>query len=218
VIDRDIEKAYATFIADNAQKISDAARQAEDFAQKLVKAEARLSHMILKSPISGTVQASAVTTVGQVVTSGEEMMRIVPENTVLEIECYLPNKDIGFVKEGQEAVIKIESFPFTRYGTIAAKVIRVAHDAIPEPDANQTESNGAKPTKSTTEGGGQRTQNLVFPVTLRPERAIIDIDGTEVPLTPGMAATVEIRTGSRRILEYMFSPLTQVASEAMKER
>jgi len=218
VIDRDIEKAYATFISENAQKASDAARQSEDFAQKLAKADARIDHMILRSPISGIVQASTITTVGQVVTSGEEIMRIVPENAALEIECYLPNKDIGFVKEGQEAVIKIDSFPFTRYGTIKAQVIRVAHDAIPEPDANQTESNGAKPSKSTTAGGGQRMQNLVFPVTLRPERSDIDIDGTRIGFSPGMAVSVEIRTGSRRILEYIFSPLTQTASEAMKER
>lgn len=218
VIARDIEKAYATFISENAQKTSEAERQAEDFAQKLIKADARIANMTLKSPINGTIQASAITTVGQVVTSGEELMRIVPEDTELEIECYLPNKDIGFVKEGQEAIIKIESFPFTRYGTITARVIRVAHDAIPEPDADQTESNPAKSTKSTTAGGGERTQNLVFPVTLRPVQTHIDVDGTNVPFSPGMATTVEIRTGSRRILEYMFSPLTQIADEAMKER
>ena len=105
---RDIEKAYETFISENAQKLAEADRQADDYAQKLAKAAAKLDYMTLRAPLSGTIQASSVTTVGQVLTSGEEIMRIVPEDAVLEIECYLPNQDIGFVKEGQDAVVKIE--------------------------------------------------------------------------------------------------------------
>ncbi len=218
VIARDTEKAYETFISENAQKLAEAERQADDYAQKLAKSLAKLEHMTLRAPLSGTIQASSVTTVGQVLTSGEEIMRIVPEDAALEIECYLPNQDIGFVKEGQDAVVKIESFPFTRYGTINARVTRVARDAVPQPEAEQTEQNSAKPTKSTYSGAAQRTQNLVFPVTLKPETTLIGIDGTNIPLQAGMATTVEIRTGSRRILEYIFSPLVQIGSEALRER
>jgi hemolysin D len=219
VIARDTEKASETFISENAQKLAEADRQADDYAQKLAKAAAKLDHMTLRAPLSGTIQASSVTTVGQVLTSGEEIMRVVPEDAVLEIECYLPNQDIGFVKEGQEAVVKIESFPFTRYGTVNARVSRVARDAIPQPEAEQTETNSnQKQARSTQSGVAQRTQNLVFPVTLKPETTLIGIDGTNVPLQAGMATTVEIRTGSRRILEYIFSPLVQIGSEAMKER
>jgi hemolysin D len=218
VIARDTEKAYETFMSDNAQKLAEAERQADDYAQKLVKSAAKLDHMTLRAPIDGTIQASSVTTVGQVVTSGEEIMRLVPEDAALEIECYLPNQDIGFVKEGQEAVVKIESFPFTRYGTINARVTRVARDAIPQPEAEQTETNAAKTTRSTNSGTAQRMQNLVFPVTLKPDTTLIGVDGTNIPLQAGMATTVEIRTGSRRILEYIFSPLVQIGSEAMKER
>ena len=75
-------------------------------------------------------------------------MRIVPEDAVLEIECYLPNQDIGFVKPGPEAVVKIESFPFTRYGTINARVTRVAREAVPQPEAEQTETNAPEATRS----------------------------------------------------------------------
>ena len=217
VFGKDIARAYETFVADNAQKLAEAERQAGDFAERYSKAKARLDHMTLKSPIDGTVQASTLTTIGQVVTSGQELMRIVPEGAALEIECYLPNKDIGFVKPGDHAIIKIESFPFTRYGTIDAQVLRVAHDAIPEPDAEQMERDGTRSGQATAQGG-QRTQNLVFPVTLRPSHRTIDIDGTPIPLGAGMAVTAEIRTGSRRILEYVFSPLVKVASEALKER
>jgi hemolysin D len=217
VVLKDIQKTTDTFIAENAQKAAEAERQAADLQEKLIKAKARLSHMTLTSPIDGTVQASTLTTVGQIVTSGQELMSIVPEGTTLEIEAYLPNKDIGFVKEGEPAIVKIESFPFSRYGTIDARVTRVARDAIPEPDADQLEKD---PTRRAARlpNGAQRTQNLVFPVTLALDQTLINVDGTKVPLGAGMAVTVEIRTGSRRILEYVFSPLVQIGSEAMKER
>jgi len=218
VFDKDMQKAIETFGAENAQKLSEAERQAEELEQKLAKAEAAIEHLTLKAPIAGTVQASALTTIGQVVSSGQEVMRIVPEDAGLEIEVYVLNKDIGFVKPGQQAVVKIESFPFTQYGTIAARVTRVARDSIPEPEANQNEGDPARAANSSAFAGAQRTQNLVFPVTLEPEAATIGIDGRPVPLTPGMAATVEIKTGSRRILEFIFSPLLQITGGAMRER
>jgi hemolysin D len=218
VFDKDMQKTIEAFLADNAEKLSEAERQAEELEQKLAKAEAAIEHLTLKAPIAGTVQASALTTIGQVVSSGQEVMRIVPEDAGLEIEVYVLNKDIGFVEPGQQAVVKIESFPFTQYGTIAAHVTRVARDSIPEPEANQNEGDPARAANSSAFAGAQRTQNLVFPVTLEPEAATIGIDGRPVPLTPGMAATVEIKTGSRRILEFVFSPLLQITGGAMRER
>ncbi|MBP0573889.1 HlyD family efflux transporter periplasmic adaptor subunit, partial [Mycobacterium tuberculosis] len=83
--------------------------------------------------------ALAVTTVGQVVGAGTELMRIVPDDGDLEVEAYLRNRDIGFVHVGQEAIVKVDSFPFTRYGSIDADVLRVGTDAIPEPEAAQRE-------------------------------------------------------------------------------
>ena len=218
VFGHDINRAYRSFVADNAQKLAEAERQAGDLGERLAKAEAHLDHLTLRSPTAGTVTASIVTGPGQVLTSGQDAMRIVSNHDALEVECYLPNRDIGFVKPGDKAVLKIESFPFTRYGTIEAIVTKVAHDAIPQPDADQIEQDGTRKPQAQSTMGGQRMQNLVFAVTLRPERKTIDVDGTHVPLGPGMAVTAEIRTGSRRILEYVFSPLVKVASQAMRER
>jgi hemolysin D len=142
----------------------------------------------------------------------------VPHGSDLEIEAYVENKDIGFVEPGQAAIVKIESFPFTRYGVMEATVARVAHDAIPEPDAQTAEGNPAKTTKTNFFGGAQRTQNLVFPVTFTLSRKTMDVDGASIPLIPGMTTSVEVKTGKRRILEYLFSPLVQTVSSAMKER
>jgi hemolysin D len=144
VVDRDMEKAIESFLSENAQKLSEAERQSEDLEQKLAKALALIEHLTLKAPMSGLIQASTLTTIGQVVASGQEIMRIVPDHARLEIEVYVLNKDIGFVRAGQEAVVKIESVPFTQYGTIDAIVTRVAHDAIPEPDASLNEGDPAR--------------------------------------------------------------------------
>ena len=141
-------------------------------------------------------------------------MRIVPQDSRLEIEAYALNRDIGFVHLGQEAVVKVESFPFTRYGSVKAHVMRIAKDAIPSPDASAIEGDPARATNASGFAGGERTQNLVFAVELEPEASTILIDGVVRPLTSGMAATVEIKTGSRRLLEYLFSPLVEVASRA----
>ena len=218
VLTQERDKAFKTFISDNGQKYSEAARQRDDYEQRLAKARVKREHMTLASPVAGTVMSLSVTTLGQVVTTSEELMRIVPDDSGLEIECYLENKDIGFVAIGQEAQVKIESFPFTRYGTIKATVTSVARDAIPEPDAQSIEGDPAKATKSSQPAGAQRTQNLVFPVTLSLDSPSIKADGEDIAFSPGMAVSVEIKTGSRRILEYVFSPLVETASRAMKER
>jgi hemolysin D len=218
VLARERDKAFSNFIAENSQKRAEAQRQADDWRQKLVKAKLKSARMNLTAPIDGAVYGLSVTTVGQVLGSGDELMRVVPEGASLEIECYLANKDAGFVKLGQSAVVKVESFPFTRYGTLPATVTRVSNDAIPEPEAQQTESDTARKQREKPFAGAQRTQNLVFPVTLEPARVVMTIDGQTIPLTPGMAVSVEVATGSRRILEYIFSPLVETASQAMKER
>ncbi len=218
VIARNSDKAVEDFVSENAQKLEDAERHAEDIEQRLAKAQAELDHLTLRAPIAGRVQASIITNAGQVVTSGQEIMRVVPEDSRLEIQAYVRNRDIGFVRIGQEAVVKIDAFPFTRYGAIKAHVTRIAKDAIPEPDANAIEGDPTRVSNAAGFAGGERTQNLVFPVVLKPDAETIAVDGLIQPLTSGMAVTVELKTGARRMLEYLFSPLVEVASKAMRER
>ena len=218
VIARNSDKAVENFISDDAQKLEDAERRVEDDEQRLAKAEAQLDHLTLRAPIAGRVQSSIITNVGQVVASGQEVMRIVPEDTGLEIQAYVRNRDIGFVSVGQDAVVKVESFPFTRYGVLHAHVTRIAKDAIPEPDANAIEGDPTRVSNAAGFAGAERMQNLVFPVMLKPDAGTIAVDGMPEPLTSGMAVTVELKTGARRMLEYLFSPLVEVASKAMRER
>lgn len=111
VLTRQRDKAYANFIAENGQQLAEAEKQADDWREKLVKAKLNSARMSLASPIDGVVYGLSVTTIGQVVAGGDELMRIVPEGDALEIQAYLANQDIGFVKSGQSAEVKINSFP-----------------------------------------------------------------------------------------------------------
>jgi hemolysin D len=94
----------------------------------------------------------------------------------------------------------------------------VSKEAIPEPDARQQEGNPTQLGRIAAQAGGQRIQNLIFPVTVSLERTTINADGLEIPISNGMTVTIEIKTGSRRIIDYIFSPIVEVASGAMKER
>jgi membrane fusion protein, hemolysin D len=218
VVVRDADKAVQAFVSDDAEKLEDAEQGVEEVEQRLAKAQAELDRLTLRAPIAGRVQSSIITNAGQVVASGQEIMRIVPEAPGLEIEAYVRNRDIGFVSVGQEAAVKVESFPFTRYGAIKAHVVRIARDAIPEPDAGAIEGDPARVSSAQGFAGGERTQNLVFPIVLKPDDATITVEGVAEPLTSGMAVTVELKTGARRMLEYLFAPLVEVASKAMRER
>ena len=144
----DAEKAVKSFISDNAEKLNGAQRQADDFEQKLAKARAAIDHLTLRAPISGIVQASAVTTIGQVVASGQEIMRVVPDDGGLKIEVYVLNKDIGFIKSGQPAVVKI-GIPFHSRNTARSAHMSPALRATPFPSPTPISSRGTRRARRT---------------------------------------------------------------------
>ena len=220
-LDAQLVETVTNFVSEQTRDMATARRLVDEKTADRAKASVKIDRMTLRSPVDGVVQSLAVTTLGQVVTTGQELMRIVPSNTPVEIRAYITNDDIGFVTRGQEAVVKIDSFPFSRYGTIDAVVEEVAKDAIPADTANKTLSDPTKVSDGSAQSltpTAKPTTDLVFETKLKPSVNFIGINGRDVPLSPGMTVTVEIKTGSRRILEYVFSPLVEVASKAMRER
>lgn len=175
--------------------LNEAEQRATTSTQELVKAESRGQSMTLTAPVSGTVQQLAVHTIGGVVTPAQPLMVIVPMDNALEVEAFLENKDIGFVNPGQESEIKIETFPFTKYGTIHAKVIHVSHDAI-----------------------NDEKRGLVYAARVRLSRSTMQVEDKTTNLSAGMAVTVEIKTSQRRVIEYFLSPLLRYANESLRER
>ena len=211
-------KELDAFVSEQSQKFADASRQADDAKQKANSARAKTEHMTVRAPISGTVTSSSVINVGQVLSAGEDIMRVVPDDVGIEIEGYVQNMDIGFIRPGQLAEIKVDSFPYTRYGTIPATVKRVADDAVPEADVASSAGSPGKTSRETSTGGVQRLQSLVYQVSLDPNRNSIMVDGAERVLTPGMSVSIEIKTGSRRIIDYLISPLIDTGKSAMRDR
>jgi hemolysin D len=175
--------------------LNEAEQKATTYSQELIKAESRGKLMTLTAPVDGTVQQLAVHTVGGVVTPAQPLMMVVPKDNPIEVEAYVENKDIGFVNPGQEAVVKVETFPFTKYGTIDAKVTHVSNDAV-----------------------NDEKRGLIFPARVNLSRATIQVENKTVNLSPGMAVTVEVKTAQRRVVEYFLSPLLQYKDESLRER
>jgi hemolysin D len=184
----------------------------------VIKAQLKRDLTKLTAPIGGTVQQLSATTIGQVVTSGQSLLTIVPFEGPMEIEAMIANKDIGFVKAGQTAVVKVEAFPFTRYGTLEATVAKVSRDAVDERYATNLSdaTSAAKPEGAA--GQSSQSPNLVFPATLTLARPSIMVEDSEVPLVPGMTVSVEIKTGSRRAIDYVLSPLREFVTQTAHER
>ena len=160
------------------------------------KAQERVRNTHLTAPVSGTVQEVTVHTEGGVITQAEPLMMIVPEEDYLEVEALVPNKDIGFIEEGQAVVIKIESFPYTRYGYLTGTVKSVSLDAI------EHEQLG-----------------LVFQAMVQVDQDTpFMVEGKAIQLSAGMNVTAEIKIGERRVISYFLSPLQTKIEESLREK
>ncbi len=210
-------QAEAEFGRTNDADLSQAEQRAASLQQQLVEAQQRQRLQTLTAPVDGTVQQLAVHTVGGVVTPAQQLMAVVPADSRLEIEAMVSNRDIGFVSAGQLAEIKIDTFNFTRYGLLHGRVLSVSQDAIIR-DRQLDRSNGGELGAPSDDARGSKGQELNYSARISLDRTQMQIDDRMVNLSPGMAATVEIKTGSRTILSYLLSPLLRYRQEALRER
>jgi hemolysin D len=196
---REAEQTRSAYLAETRRALSDRQAQADlkrhQTGQELTKAAQREQLATLTAPVAGTVQQLALHTEGGVVTEAQALMVIVPDAASVSAEVTLENKDIGFVASGQDVAIKLETFPLTRYGTVKASVDKVTQDAVND------EKRGA-----------------IFPAMLKLNQTTIDVDGRQIKLAPGMNVTAEIKTGKRRVIEYLLSPIQRAGSESLRER
>jgi membrane fusion protein, hemolysin D len=209
-------QAEAEFRRTLSSDLVEAERKVAGLSEDLVKAEQRTKLQDLTAPTDGVVQQLAIHTVGGVVTPAQALLVVVPAESRLEIEAMVPNRDIGFVRPGQDAEIKIDTFNFTRYGLLRGKVVSLSQDAIVR-DKPQDKTGDKAPgaESSTSEPKGQE---LVYAARISLDRTEMQIDDNLVNLTPGMAVTVEIKTGSRTIISYLLSPLLRYRQEMLRER
>jgi len=206
-----MEEARADFHRANLNDLAEAIRKANGLAQDVAKAEQRTRYQALTAPIDGTVQQLAVHSIGGVVTPAQTLLSIVPTDNTIEIESTVENQDVGFVHPGQEAAIKVDTFNFTRYGLLHGKVVTLSQDAIPRDGAGKSD-----PLKQNTADIGASEPAYAARVSLDQTR--MQIDDKLLNLSPGMAVTVEIKTGTRRIIDYLLSPLLRHSQESLRER
>lgn len=196
---RESQNTRTAYLAETRRTLRQREAEAElkrsQATQEQAKATQREKLTTLTAPVAGTVQQLAVHTEGGVVTEAQPLLVVVPDEATVTAEVMLENKDIGFVRVGQSAEIKLETFLYTRYGAIPATVKTVTADAVND------EKKGA-----------------IFPVTLTLARNAIDVDGQQIRLSPGMNLTAEVKTGKRRVIEYLLSPVQRAVGESLKER
>jgi len=176
-------------------ELADWEMRAASLEQEVVKAAQHSEIQQLTSPVDGVVQQLAVHTLGGVVTPAQPLMVIVPRDHPLEVDAWVENKDIGFVSVGQPVEVKLDTFPFTTYGTIPGKVLVVSRDAV------QVDKVG-----------------LVYAARTSLRWSTIPMDGGPVALLAGMSVSVEIKIGERRLIEFFLSPFLRHAREGLRER
>ncbi|CDL85158.1 HlyD family type I secretion periplasmic adaptor subunit [Xenorhabdus szentirmaii] len=186
-------------IAQNRRAMLDqqqeANKKAATLVQELAKARYQENLTNLKAPVAGTVQQLAIHTVGGVVTPAQPLMVIVPTDQPVEVEAMLENKDVGFIHVGQPVTVKVETFTFTKYGTIDGEILSVSNDAIED-----------------------EKRGLIYSSRIRLKSDHVQVNGQRVALSPGMSITAEIKTDQRRVIDYFLSPLQQHLDESLRER
>ena len=189
------EEIVAEFRRSAAATRVEALARMEQARLELRSASMRTERNRLRAPVDGTVQRLSVHTVGGVVRTAEPLMVVVPEGVVLEVHANVLNRDIGFVEVGQATEVKVEAFPFTRYGLVEGQVVSLSADAVADEHLGP-----------------------VYPMRVRLEEERIQVGDRWVGLSPGMTVTAEIKTGKRRAIEFFLAPLLRYRNEALRER
>jgi hemolysin D len=209
-------QAEAEYRRTLSSDLVEAERKVAGLSEDLVKAEQRTKFQALTAPVDGMVQQLAVHTIGGVVTPAQSLLVVVPAESRLEIEAMVSNRDIGFVHAGQDVEVKVDTFPFTRYGLLHGKVLSVSQDAIVH-DKPQDKP-GDKVPGAETGSSEPKGQELVYAARVSLDRTQMQIDDNLVKLASGMAVTVEIKTGERAVLSYLLSPILKYKHEVLRER
>jgi adhesin transport system membrane fusion protein len=162
----------------------------------LAEASEQRQRALIKSPIDGIIKNVGVNTIGGVVQPGQPIMEVVPTDEKLVVEAKLNPVDRGYVREGQPAMVKVSSYDFVRYGGLRGQVTFVAADSDTD----------------------EKTNEPFYRVVVQTDRAYLGTKEGDLPITPGMQATVDIQTGSKSVLEYLIKPVLKIRYEAFRER
>ncbi len=149
----------------------------------------------LRAPVRGIVKTLHANTIGQVVKPAEKIVEIVPVDDALLVRVEVSPKDIAFLHQGQEAVVKLTAYDYALYGTLKGRVVRIGADSIIDDQGNTH-----------------------FPVDVKGDVNWIESDDKRLPVLPGMVAQVDIVTGHKTVFDYITKPIHRTATGAFGER
>jgi hemolysin D len=210
-IDAQLIRLKGSFGKNAVTELSEAQEKTGLSREEVTKSARRAEFQQLRAPVSGTVQQLAISTVGGVVQPAQALMIIVPDDAKVVVEANIMNKDIGFIREGQPVRVKLEAFNFTDYGIVPGVVESISRDAIDMSQPGQQQQRDR-------EGRAQPQQGLVYASRIRLNKRTIRVRGRDQIIGPGLAAQAEIKTGERRIIDFLLSPIAQTLDEAGRER
>jgi hemolysin D len=191
------DQAHAEYGSRVSAEMTDAQRRLQSGQKEFVKAAYREMYQVLSSPISGTVQQLAVHTVGGVVNPGQSLMTVVPKEGGVEVEAQVLNKDVGFLRIGMPATVKLDAFEFTKYGALDGVIQWIGADAVKDEKL-----------------GSYYPVRLILNTTRLP----VAVNGQHPEVRIGMAVTADISIGQRKAFEYFLGPLLKYKNESLRER
>lgn len=159
----------------------------------------------VKAPMRGIVKDIKINTVGGVVTAGQEIMTIVPLDDKLLVEAYINPRDVAFIRPGLPAVVKISAYDYAIYGGLDGKVTLISPDTL----SNQN--------RATDQLKLDQNQVYYRMLVQTEGNTLRDKNGEELPIIPGMVATVDVKTGEKTVFQYLIKPITRL-KQALRER
>ena len=181
-------------LRDAVRELAEAEERQAQLRDDLRRMRAQLDRRTITTPVGGTVMDLQIHGAGEVVEPGHAMMKIVPQDSPLEVRAYVSNRDIGRVRAGMPVDIKFEAFDFTRHGAVEGELVHVSRDATEHEDLGH-----------------------VYPVLVEIDRDYMYLEGQQVALVPGMDVTVDIGLGDRRVIEYFLAPMLRYQHESLRE-
>jgi hemolysin D len=220
--DRALEQVRRDRVADIYKDLGDRVTSEPELNGGAQKSRALYALKWLRAPVSGYVQKVDVTTIGQVVTAAQSLVTIVPDGTPLIVEATATNQDIGYLKVGQPVEVKVDTFPFQKYGTLKGTLEWISPDAD-ERDGASADSDTrsgmaeAKSDKNKDEVAANNT-GYVYKIRVRTEQSQFRVNGETRPLQAGMTVQADITTDKRRVIDFFLSPIVKYLDEGLKVR
>jgi len=221
--ERALEQVERDRVADIYHDLDDRVTSEPALKGDLEKSKELYALKWLRAPVSGLVQKVDATTVGQVVTPAQSLVTIVPDGTPLVVEATVSNEDIGYLKVGQPVEVKVDTFPFQRYGSLKGTLVSISPDA--------EDKNAASRDTDTRAGAGSQQSDpsrdpansspnagYVYKVHIRTEAPHFVVDGEARPVVSGMTVQADITTDRRRVIDFFLSPVVKYLDEGMKVR